>query len=146
MKGKIFTPDEITRMLPLVRRIVMDVKACSTLIRRHERAIFEIELLAEQSSEAPSEDRIAEHREKIIALKEKAATCERELSELGGEVEDASRGIVKFYGERAARIVFYTWRLGEGRVEFWYPVDKTYGDRRSIDDGEPVAEAEARKS
>jgi hypothetical protein len=146
MKGKIFTPEEVTRMLPLVRRIVIDLKACATLVRRHERAIREIESQAAQAQVGPSEDALREHRDKIHALNEKSESCEQELSELGGLVEDASQGIVKFYGERESRIVFYTWRLGEGRVGSWYPIEKTYADRMSIDDNEPVAEAEARNS
>lgn len=143
MKGRIFTPEEVTRMLPLVRRIVMDLKACATLVRRHERDILQIETEAEKAGTDPSEDALREHQTKINALREKSRSCEQELVELGGQVEDDARGIVKFYGERELRIVYYTWRLGEGRVGSWYPIEKTYADRMSIDDDRPLAETEA---
>ncbi|MEE9392341.1 MAG: DUF2203 family protein [Planctomycetota bacterium] len=140
MKGKIFSAEEVTRMLPLVRRIVMNLRACSTLLSRHERQIAELELEAECSGQDPSEDALAEHREKIAVLREKSAACEQELNDLGGHLEDASRGIAKFYGERDSRIVYLTWRLGESTVSWWHPIEKTYRDRLPLDD-ERVARA-----
>lgn len=142
MKGKIFTPDEATRMLPLVRRIVTDAKACSKLIERHERSLLDLRRALERESEMREDailDELREHDKKILALKEHREACRRELEALGAFLDDPFEGIVKFYGEKDSRIVYFTWRLGEDRVSWWHETDDEHSDRLPIDGDEKVA-------
>lgn len=142
MKGKIFTSTEATRMLPLVRRIATDAKACSKLIERHERALLDLRRALEHESEMREEEILAglrDHEQKIAALKERRETCRKELEELGAFLADPFEGIVKFYGERDARIVYFTWKLGEDTVSFWHEIDDEHSDRMPIDGDEKVA-------
>lgn len=127
MKGKIFSPAQATRMLPLVRRIVLDAKACSRLLDRHRRAL-ELEGASTEETEG--------HQEKIVVLEERLLECEQELESLGITLEDSSQGVVKLYGEIQSEIVFLTWRPGDDEVCHWFPVDKskTSSDRRHIDE------------
>ncbi len=142
MKGKIFTATEATRMLPLVRRIVTDAKACSKLIERHERASLELRLRLEAETEGSPDALVAElreHEQKIAALRERRETCRKELEELGAFLDDAFAGIVKFYGEMDSRIVYFTWKLGEDSVSYWHETDDEHSDRLPLDGDEKVA-------
>lgn len=121
MRGKIFTPDEATRMLPLLRRIAIDAKACTKLVDRYERAL------------AADDDNPGDLPEKLDALATRLDELRAEIDELGCVLEDAREGVVKFYGEQGSSIVYLAWRLGEARVAYWYPTDKPWTDRRLID-------------
>lgn len=125
MKGKIFTPEQATRMLPLVRRIVVDAEACTKLIERHRRALALPEVTPAEAEE---------HQQKITVLEDRLAECERELEELGIVLEDAREGVVKLYGEINSEIVYLTWRRGDPDVAHWFPIEKTSADRRHIDE------------
>lgn len=147
MKGKIFSRQEATRMLPLVRRIVTDAKACCTLIARHKRdLVIDRDLLDDKGVGLAKDEiestltSITEHEEKLEVLREKRATCEQELEELGAFLGDAEKGIVKFYGEIDSEIVYFTWKLGEPEVAFWHGIDDDFADRQAIDGDEKVAQ------
>lgn len=131
MKGKIFSLDDANSTLPLVRRIVVDVKACTKLVERFERY---------RDIEVDDAGLRAEYTDKLGRLAVRLRECGEELSALGCFLEDARTGTVKFYGERDGRIVYFAWRLGEPRVSSWYPLEKSFLDRRPLDDGGRVRE------
>ena len=139
MKGKIFTRDEASRMIPLLRRIATDTKACSRLIERHQAEARSCRESMVQN-EADGERVLADHLAKIKSLTAKIDSCRKELEDLGCFLDDAAQGIVKFYGERNSQIIYYTWRLGEPEVSFWHPIEKSFVDRQAIDGDEKVAE------
>lgn len=126
MRGKIFTPEEASRMVPLLRRIAIDAKACTKLTDRYERAL------------AAGGDDSGEFPEKLDSLGARLTELRAETEELGCFLEDAREGVIKFYGELGSRIVYLAWKLGETHVASWYPIDKPWTDRRPID-GEMVA-------
>lgn len=147
MKGKIFTKKDATSMLPLVRRIVTDAKACTTLIARHERDISSLRKELEEKAKDLSKEEIepilvsiCDHEDKLTALREKRSTCSEELEEIGAFLGDAEAGIVKFYGEVNSRIVYYVWQLGEPQVAFWHEIEGDFADRQPIDGDEKVAQ------
>ncbi len=148
MKGKIFSKQEATNMLPLVRRIVTDAKACTTLIARHERDVTaarkgldsNIQDLSKGESDAVLAE-IAEHESKLATLEEKRETCSQELEDLGVFLADAESGVVRFYGEMASRIVYYVWQLGEPEVAFWHEIRGSFEDRKAIDGDEIMAQS-----
>jgi hypothetical protein len=148
MKGKIFTNQDATSMLPLVRRIVTDAKACTTLIARHERDIILLRKQLEETAQDLSKEEIepilvsiCEHEDKLTALRKKRATCSQELEDIGAFLSDAETGVVKFYGEINSRIVYYVWQLGEPEVAFWHEIEGEFSDRQSIDGDEKIAQS-----
>ncbi len=142
MKGKIFTQKEAQEMLPLVRRIVTDIKACSTLIDRHARACYALrrEEEGQDKSRAERDQEINEHEEKIGKLRERRVLCRVELEDLGIFLEGARSGSVKLYGELEGHaIVYFAWQLGEATISQWYRTAEKFADRRPID-GSCIAE------
>jgi len=141
MKGKIFTREEGTAMIPLLRRIATDAKACSKLIDRHSRALGA--LADSRESEPIIELERQEHENKLAQLRDRIAQCKAELEKLGCVLDDPELGIIKFYGEMTSRIVYLTWMLGEPEVSFWHPIEKAHSDRQAIDGDEKIAETPA---
>ena len=142
MKGKIFTRDEATRMLPLVRSIVRDAKAAARLIDRQERA------LAESARRRPSTGKAsvrvgaadAAVNEKLRRLRGLAATLEAELEALGWFLVDAQVGVAKCYSVGQSGFIYLAWRLGESAVDHWFPLKKSHLDRRPFGGETTVAE------
>ena len=125
-----FTIEQANRMLPLVRRIVIDI------VEHHARwkecvKAFEVLTLA-SSAEAPSQ--VAEEAE--VQAQQLAKDIQgflNELRALGLELKGFDQGLVDFPGELDNRPVYWCWKLGEPRVSFWHEVDAGFAGRRPLE-------------
>ncbi len=130
MKGKIFTPDEANRMLPLVSRIADDIVASYADVNRALQA-FDTEKARAESD--PSREPILRERDAAVA-----ATLDRfqglieEIEALGGTVKDYERGMIDFYGEVDGEIVYLCWQRGEDSIGHWHRLEEGFGKRREL--------------
>ena len=142
MKSKAFSQEEATQMLPLVRRIATDTKACCTLIKRHDKAIYELlgrlDLGTTQDLES-IQGEIAEHKLKIESLRTRLNDCSLELKELGCIQDDPDSGIVKFLSVRNGEAVYLAWQLGDEEVLFWHQIEDEFENRKLITADDRVA-------
>ena len=142
MKGKIYTPQEVTRMIPLLSRIADDI--VSTYGRVREK-LFEIEREHARLGDGSLCDLLRaseESTERLDALnREMDDVLERfqeqidEVESLGGVVMDYERGCFDFYGEVDGEIVYLCWKRGEPVLGHWHRLDEGYAERHEI----PVA-------
>jgi hypothetical protein len=68
-------------------------------------------------------------------LSELTRTLERDLRQLqewGIVLRDPTIGLIDFFHQREGETVFLCWRLGEGRVEWWHPVDTGIAGREHL--------------
>lgn len=57
-----------------------------------------------------------------------------ELSELGVQLKDYSRGLIDFPCERDGEIVLLCWQLGEGNeIAWWHEIEAGFAGRKSLD-------------
>ena len=64
---------------------------------------------------------------------EAEATFDR-LSQCGAMLKDLESGLVDFYGERADKMIFLCWRLGEAmRIQYWHTFEGGFAGRQPID-------------
>ena len=57
-----------------------------------------------------------------------------ELSELGVQLKDYSRGLIDFPCERDGEIILLCWQLGEGdEIEWWHEIETGFAGRKSLD-------------
>ena len=64
-----------------------------------------------------------------------AETTFNELSAYGAMLKDLESGLVDFYGERAGKVIFLCWRLGEEvRVQYWHTLEGGFAGRQPVDD------------
>ena len=141
MKGKIYTPDEANRMLPLVSRIADDIVA--TYAKVHQ-ALRELEAVKAGNAEheeasvsvANAADRgtlLAHLDAEVARLLDVFQGLVEEIEALGGTVKDYERGCVDFYGEVAGQIVYLCWQRGEESIAHWHALDEGYLDRHQIE-------------
>lgn len=145
MKGKIYTPDEANRMLPLVSRIADDIVA--TYAKVHQ-ALRDLEAAKQNlappalpAGDAASPDALPPDRERelrhldaeVARLLDVFQSLVEEIEALGGTVKDYERGCIDFYGEVAGEIVYLCWQRGEGTIGHWHALDEGYADRHRIE-------------
>jgi hypothetical protein len=68
-------------------------------------------------------------------LSELTRTLERDMHQLqewGIVLRDPTIGLIDFFHERKGETVFLCWKLGEGRVEWWHPVDTGIAGRQHL--------------
>lgn len=137
MKGKIYTPDEANRMLPLVSRIADDIVA--TYGKVHQ-ALRELEAAKSAREQAPTAETSAVDRETLVSrldaevarLLDGFQALVEEIEALGGTVKDYEHGCVDFYGEVDGEIVYLCWQRGEASIDHWHALDEGYADRHRI--------------
>ena len=138
MRGKIFTPEEANRMLPLVSRIADDIVA--TYLKVHsvlrEFEAEKAQLAAtdptfEISSLTPN-SRLGRLDADVARLLDRFQTLIEEIEALGGTVKDYERGCIDFYGEVDGRIVYLCWQRGEACIDHWHALEEGYANCQPI--------------
>jgi hypothetical protein len=51
---------------------------------------------------------------------------------LRGRIEEFDLGLVDFYGKLDGREIFWCWKTGEERIEFWHDLESGYTGRQPI--------------
>lgn len=110
------------RMLPLVRRIVINVRARHRLIAKRAAAA------------ATASDPAAKRRDAAVAerLRADLAAYVAELKGLGVDVLDAASGLVGRKAEVGGRTVTVTWRPGQPSFSEWFAEGESVADRRPL--------------
>ncbi len=124
---RFFTWQEANRTLPLVRRIVADIR------RAHEDLQAPLERfrrLVESNREAGAEARAL--RTELDQRAKKLNGFVDELGEVGCHFKGFDEGLVDFYSFRDGRPVLLCWRAGEPEVGHWHDVDAGFAGRRPI--------------
>lgn len=129
MRGKIYSRTEADRILPLVRRLVIYVRARQRLIQRKQLELARLFSAGEGTSE----------RARAIE-----ATCKklrldidgyaRELEGLGAFLRDPETGIVEVYAEIDRRIVYLTWEPPARRFEWFHALESNHVARVRLPD------------
>jgi hypothetical protein len=134
VEPKVFTPEQATQMLPLVRRIVEDIVVA---VGRWRERIREFEIVTASVTSHTPDPRAAELEREAGELAAEVDRFVRELTALGIELKDYESGLVDFPAEQNGRPVYLCWRLGEPSVQFWHEIDAGFVGRRPL--GELVA-------
>ena len=142
MKGKIFTPEEASRMIPLVRRIADDIVAAYGNVNAALQAFETAKTHADQADGAEAiranqelrraDERVARELDRFQSLIE-------EIESLGGTVKDYESGAIDFYGDVDGEIVYLSWQRGERQIQFWHRLEDGLSERRPL----PVASSAA---
>lgn len=123
---RVFTPDDATRALVLVRPVVRDiVEAYGRLLdlraRREELAIT----IAESAQLEVLREQIERGTERLRELQD-------ELTDIGCELKDWVSGLVDFPALHEGRMVWLCWRLGEPSVEHWHEWYSGFSGRQPV--------------
>jgi hypothetical protein len=130
---KIFTLDEAERSLPLIRRVLADLKleyaVWRDAVAAHEAAA------AGAAAGAPESAGLAAARDAVTRAAERIDGYLGELESIGCLFKGFEEGLVDFYALKDDRLVVLCWKLGEDRIGHWHEVDAGFAGRRPIEAG-----------
>ena len=130
-EARIFTLEEAERTLPLLRRILTDLRA---EYRTWQDAGAEYELLA-----AGTRAERGETEELLAARRAMTASADRisgfldEIAAIGCLFKGFDAGLVDFYTLREDRLVFLCWRVDEDHITHRHDVESGYAGRQPVD-------------
>ena len=137
MESKVISIQEANRMLPLLRRIVVDIMSHweQIISKRTELECLEKEVSAPGEDQTPSRTSgLVDLKAELNYLIDKINNYIREVEDLGCFVEEFRRGIINFPSLFHGRKVFLCWKPEEREVEHWHELDETFKDRVRIRD------------
>ncbi|MDA0838207.1 MAG: DUF2203 domain-containing protein [Planctomycetota bacterium] len=127
MKPKVFTLEKAKAALPLVSRIVGDVKhTWAEILTKKEEFTKRT-----QVDPSLSED-VLKFKEEIQDLADRMNEYDQELSQLGIELKDPATGLIDFYCRHEDRLVYLCWRYGEDEIKFWHELDAGFAGRQPL--------------
>jgi len=121
-----FTPDQATRSLPLVRQIVADV------IIEHLNLLEQQEIIeAAQNGRRTGQAHAA--RDSMLRSVKRLQACMEEMDLIGAELLDWSLGVVEYPCVVNGREIRLCWQYGQETVGHWHEVGEDCGCRRRTD-------------
>jgi hypothetical protein len=128
---RIFTHDEAERTLPLLRRILSDLR---TEYRVWQEALGEYELLTGgvRAEDGESAELLAARRA-VTDSADRISAYLGEIESIGCLFKGFDAGLVDFYSLRDDRLVFLCWRVDEDHVTHWHDIEAGYAGRQPID-------------
>ncbi|MEM6315596.1 MAG: DUF2203 family protein [Planctomycetota bacterium] len=124
---RLFTPDQANRTLPLVRRIIADLREEHTAAKR----------LHDELCNVPLMDR-GRRRQIGRRITRKVCRLERLVEEvrcIGADVADYRTATVEFAALIDDRPAVLSWRPGESRVQHWRDPSVTEDQRKPLTTG-----------
>lgn len=112
---KIFSKEEASRALVLVRPIVRDVLA-----------VKDVYLEAQKFADE-------EHVEISQKSSEQISHYIHELEQIGCFLKDFRIGLVDFPSEKNGKPIYLCWKYGEDTILYWHEVSNGYQGRRSLE-------------
>jgi hypothetical protein len=128
---RIFTLEEAERTLPLLRRILTDLKS---EYRVWQDALADYELLSGGArAEAGETEALFAARRLITESADRISSYLDEITDIGCLFKGFDAGLVDFYTLREDRLVFLCWRVDEAHITHWHEIEAGYSGRQPID-------------
>lgn len=130
-QARIFTLEEAERTLPLLRRILTDLRA---EYRTWQEALADYELLSGgvRAQDEESEELIAARRA-VTQSADRITDYLEEIEAVGCLFKGFEAGLVDFYTLREDRLVFLCWQVEETHITHWHEVEAGYAGRQPVD-------------
>ena len=128
--GRLFTVDEAIAMLPVVRRIMEEIKATREELDK-ARAVLEAVLVLTSGNGHPRDD-VEKARADIERTGVELETRMSEMDGLGAELKGIDEGLVDFPCVREGRIVYLCWRFPEETISWWHEIDAGFAGRQPL--------------
>jgi hypothetical protein len=130
-EARIFTLDEAERTLPLLRRILTDLR---TEYRIWQEALADYELLSGGTrAESGEAEELVTSRRAVTDSADRISAYLGEIEAIGCLFKGFDAGLVDFYTLREDRLVLLCWRVDEEHITHWHEVDAGYSGRQPID-------------
>lgn len=137
MKQKIFTLEKANSAIPLVRRVVEDIREGYSKAASKKKQLVEMAGRKPASLSEEAALQVNAMRSEIQVLVAEINGYLEELNKIGVELKDPQAGLIDFYCRHQNRLVYLCWRYNEERIEFWHELDAGVAGRKPISELQP---------
>ena len=130
MPPRLFSLDEALRLLPVVRRLLSEIRDARDEVARRSAELDQ--LLGRTGGNGHLAGQVEQAR---TAVQEAITDAQRlivELEELGVELKGIDEGLVDFRSLRDGRTVYLCYRLGEDSIAYWHELDTGFAGRQPL--------------
>jgi hypothetical protein len=126
--AKLFTVIEANELLPRLRPILEELR----------RLVEQAEQLEAEVGTAESRLRTNGHSvpsgpyQRREAARSAIAQQIAQVHELGVELKDPRTGLIDFPHQRDGRVVYLCWKLDEGDIAYWHPIETGFPGRQPL--------------
>ena len=134
--SKLFTPEEATRMLPLVGAIARDATTAWKQLESAKRELRKTSArrprLDPSGAPGPASADARRLTNDIKALERELEDRRHELEELGCTLRDAEKGLVDFPAFVGGELAYICWVPGEARVTHYHGMQEGFTGRKPL--------------
>ncbi len=130
IRSRILSLEEANNMLPLLRRVVSDIRRTWEVIITRRTQLEALE----RSRDPHAQAQLEEEKSELNRLIDRINNYIREVEELGCFVEEFKRGVINFPTLYLGRKVFFCWTADETEIQYWHELDESYNERSRIRD------------
>jgi hypothetical protein len=124
MSEKLYTVAEANALIPQLQPLLERVRATQKKLAEDKTVALVRQKAAQNGGGTPGRH-----------LAELTRTLEqdlRQLQEWSIVLRDPNIGLIDFLHQREGKVVFLCWKLGEGKVEWWHPIDTGIAGRKRL--------------
>jgi len=130
---QLFTVQEASQRLPLVRSIVKDiVELYEDVMDRRERLDRLKEGRGTKEADNLYSEELEQSEEALEKDLQKLEEYRLELEAIGAELKDPQQGLVDFRSQLEDREIYLCWKLGESDIAHWHELDEGFEGRREL--------------
>lgn len=130
--AKLFTPEQATAMLPLLRVIAADMVEVSRDVADRQQRLGLLTSGRELEEGDPYGDELSQAQLLVERDEQRVLGYVEELTELGVQVCDLKTGVLGFPCEMDGQLALLCWRIGEPEVAHWREMDADFADREPL--------------
>ena len=132
MAVKVFTIEEANRLLPQVDAVLRSLIQVTRQIQRFYDRTAILELIGAAQKKSPEHREFMTGKRRLEELIVKRDRMLEGMQRMGCVVKHFQKGQVDFYGAKDGRFVFFCWKLGEKRIQYWHELNTGTCGRRPL--------------
>lgn len=124
MAEKLYTVAEANALIPKLKPLLERVRDTQKALAEDKTVALVREKAAQNGGGTPGRH-----------LAELTRTLEQDLKQLQEWsiiLRDPGIGLIDFLHQRGDQVVFLCWKLGEGKIEWWHPIDTGIAGRQRL--------------
>jgi hypothetical protein len=132
-RGRTFTLEEATALLPTVDRLLAEAQALAERLRAAEEQAQaeQWKLRANGHVRVAQTGRASAAQRRVLA--DQLARLINRIQSMGVIVRDVRQGLIDFPSPREGRIVYLCWQRGEPlEIRWWHEIEAGFGGRQPL--------------
>lgn len=132
-KVDVYSPEEVLKRVPLLKRVVGDIVAAYQNRRKAKERLEELIVISRKFNSCEIQETIGNLRRQVNEHDRDMEAYEKEIRLLGGSLRDPRRGLVYFYSKRDSRKIYLVWDCRQPSTVSWHELDESFADRNPVE-------------